>query len=177
MLVYGASGGVGTFAVQIAKALAAEVTGVCSGKNAEMVRSIGADYVVDYTKEDYTKSSKKYNIIIATTGYRPIMEHKRALAPDGIYAATGGTMFGPDGMKQIWDGMLKAPFISMTGKQKMFMSNTVPNKEDLDYMRGLVEAGKVRPVIDRKYNLVNIAAALTYYKEGHTAGKIVINVA
>jgi NADPH:quinone reductase-like Zn-dependent oxidoreductase len=174
VLINGASGGIGTFAVQIAKALGAEVTGVCSTKNLELVRSIGAAHVIDYTREDFAESGKKYDLILATTGYRPILDYKKALSPDGVYAATGGTMFGKEGMKQIWEGMLIAPFLSLSGRQKMFMSNTVPNRKDLDYMRGLIESGKIKPVIDRKYPLSRVAEALTYYKEGHTKGKIVI---
>lgn len=172
VLINGASGGIGTYAVQIAKALGAEVTGVCSGKNVELVKSLGADYVIDYTKEDFAGSGKKYDIILATTGYRKIGDYRRALTPDGVYAASGGTMFGPDGMKQITECILLGPLLPIGSRQKFIMVEGKPNQENLDFVRGLVEAGKVKPVIDKRYPIERIAEALEYYKLGHTAGKI-----
>ena len=170
VLINGASGGVGTFAVQIAKSFGAEVTAVCSTRNLDMVRSIGADQVIDYTQEDFTKSGQRYDLILATNGYHPISDYKRALSPEGIYVCTGGSM------AQIFQSMLLGPFISMTGSKKMGNSATRPNQKDLVFMKELLEAGKVVPVIDRRYPLSEVAEALRYLEEGHAQGKVVITV-
>ncbi len=175
VLIYGASGGIGTFAVQIAKSFGAEVTGVCSTRNLDMVRSIGADHVIDYTKEDFTKNGKGYDLILATAGYRSIFDYKRALSPRGIYVATGGSMRGPKAMAQIFQANLLGPWISMFGSKKLGSWTVKPNK-DLVFMKELIEAGKVKSVIDRRYPLSEVAEALRYYGEGHARGKVVITV-
>jgi NADPH:quinone reductase-like Zn-dependent oxidoreductase len=170
VLIYGASGGIGTFAVQIAKSFGAEVTGVCSTRNLDMVRSIGADHVIDYTKEDFTQNGQRYDLILATAGYRSIFDYRRALSPKGIYVATGGSM------AQIFQALLLGPWISITGSKKMRMLSMKPNKKDLVFMKELLEAGKVKPVIDRRYTLGEVAEALRYYGERHARGKVVITV-
>jgi len=168
VLIVGASGGIGTFAIQIAKYFGAEVTGVCSTRNADIVRSLGADHVIDYTKEDFTKTGQQYDLILATAGYRPILDYRRALGPGGIYVATGGAM------AQIFEGILLGPFLS-TGGKKMGSMLVEPNR-DLDLMRELIEAGHVKPVIDRCYPLSQTADAFRYYGEGYARGKVVITV-
>lgn len=170
VLVNGASGGIGTFAVQIAKSFGAEVTGVCSTKNLELVRSIGADKTIDYTQEDFTKNGQSYDLILATVGYRSIFDYKRALSPKGIHVVTGGTM------AQIFQPMLLGPLITMTGSKKMVNLSVRPNHEDLVFMKELIEAGKVKPVIDRRYMLSETAEAHRYYNERHSRGKVVITV-
>ncbi|NOX89985.1 MAG: NAD(P)-dependent alcohol dehydrogenase, partial [Calditrichaeota bacterium] len=170
VLINGASGGIGTFAVQIAKSFGAEVTGVCSSRNLDMVHSIGADHVIDYTQEDFTKSGQRYDLILATAGYRSIFDYKRALSPEGIYVATGGSM------AQIFQPMLVGPWISMIGSKKLTNLSNRPNRKDLAFLKDLIEAGKVVPVIDRRYPLSEAADALRYYGEGHARGKVVITV-
>ncbi|MNI30550.1 alcohol dehydrogenase [compost metagenome] len=170
VLINGASGGVGTFAVQIAKTFGAEVTGVCSTAKMEMVRSLGADHVIDYTKEDFTQNGQKYDLIIAANGYHPISDYKRALTPKGTYVMTGGSM------AQMFQAILLGPWISMTGSKKMGNLMTKPNKKDLSFMKELLEAGKVVPVIDRCYPLSEAAEALRYLEKGHARGKIVITL-
>jgi NADPH:quinone reductase-like Zn-dependent oxidoreductase len=170
VLIVGASGGVGTFAVQIAKSFGAEVTGVCSTRNLDMVRSIGADHVIDYTQEDFTRNEQRYDLILAAGGYRSIFDYKRALSPMGTYVATGGAM------AQIYQAMLLGSFISMTGSKKMGNLAMKPNRDDLVFMKELLEAGKVVPVIDRRYPLSEVPEALRYYGEGHSQGKVVITV-
>jgi NADPH:quinone reductase-like Zn-dependent oxidoreductase len=170
VLIYGASGGNGTFAVQIAKSYGAEVTGVCSTRNLDMVRSIGADHVIDYTQEDFTKSGQRYDLILAAAGYRSIFDYKRALSPRGIYVMIGGSM------KQIMQANLLGPSISKAGGKKLVALSHKPNQKDLVFMKELLEAGKVKPVIDRRYPLREVAEALRYYEEGHARGKVVITV-
>lgn len=169
VLIYGASGGIGTFAVQIAKYFEAEVTGVCSTKNLDMVRSLGADHVIDYAKEDFAQNRPCYNLIVATAGYRSIFDYKRALSTEGIYVSTGGAM------AQTFQALLLGPFISMTGSKKLGAMLVKPNK-DLAFMKKLLEAGSVKPVIDRCYPLSETTEALRYYGEGHARGKVVITV-
>ena len=170
VLINGASGGVGGFAVQIAKSFGAEVTAVCSTGKMEMVRSIGADYVIDYTKEDFTKNGKCYDLILAANGYHSLLDYKRALCPGGIYVCTGGSG------AQIAQSMLLGPWISMTGSKKMGSVMAKPDQKDLIFMKGLLEAGKVVPVIDRCYLLSEAAEAFRYLEEGHARGKVVITV-
>jgi NADPH:quinone reductase-like Zn-dependent oxidoreductase len=170
VLINGASGGVGTFAVQLAKAFGAEVTAVCSTRNVDIVRSIGADHVIDYTQEDFTKSGQRYDLILAVNGYHPISEYKRALHPEGVYVMTGGSM------AQLFQAMLLGPVISMTGRQKMGNSGHKPNAQDLLIMKELIEEGKVKPVIDRRYPLGETAEAIRYLEEGHARGKVVITI-
>jgi NADPH:quinone reductase-like Zn-dependent oxidoreductase len=172
VLINGASGGVGTFALQLAKSFGAEVTAVCSTRNLDVARSIGADHVIDYTKKDFTKNGKEYDLILATNGNRSISDYRRALSPKGIYVQTGGSM------AQMSQAMLLGPWISMTGSQKMGnMGVAKPNKKDLVTIKELLEAGKVKPVIDRCYPLGETAEAIRYLEEGHAQGKVVITVA
>jgi NADPH:quinone reductase-like Zn-dependent oxidoreductase len=170
VLINGASGGVGTFAVQIAKSFGAEVTAVCSTRNLDMARSIGADQVIDYTQEDFTKSGKRYDLILAANGYHSIFDYKRALSPKGIYVTTGGSM------AQVFQAMFLGPLISMTGSKKMGSKMAKSNKKDLVFMIELLEAGKVVPVIDRHYPLSEVAEALRYLEEEHARGKVVITL-
>ena len=170
VLINGASGGVGTFAVQIAKSFGAEVTGVCSTRKLDMVRSIGADQVIDYTREDFTKSGQRYDLILATAGDRSIFDYKRALSPDGIYVCAGGSL------AQYFQATLLGPLISMTGSKKLGSMLGNPNQKDYVFLIELFEAGKVVPVIDRRYPLSEVPEALRYYGEGHAQGKVVITV-
>ena len=170
VLINGASGGIGTFAVQIAKSFGAEVTGVCSTRNLDLVRSIGADEVIDYTREDFAKSGRHYDLILAAAGYRSIFDYKRALSPSGVYVVTGGSM------AQIFEPMLLGPWVSMTGGKKMGNLSAKPSQEDLAFVKELFEAGKVVSVIDGRYPLSEVAEALRYYGEGHSRGKVVITV-
>jgi NADPH:quinone reductase-like Zn-dependent oxidoreductase len=169
VLIYGASGGIGTFAVQIAKSFGAEVTGVCSTRNLELVRSIGAEHVIDYTKEDFAHNGKRYDLILATAGYRSIFDYQRALSPKGNYVATGGSM------AQVFQPMLLGPWLS-TGGRKMSNLAMKPNKKDLTFIKELIEAGKVTPVIDKSFPLSELPEALRYYGEGHSRGKVVITM-
>ena len=172
VLINGAGGGVGTFAVQLAKAFGAEVTGECSTRNVDMVRSIGADQVIDYTQEDFTKNGQRYDFIFAVNGYHSIFDYKRALSPKGVYVMIGGSMAA------MVQAMLLGPVISMTGRQKMgSMGVAKPNQKDLVFMKELLEAGKVVPVIDRRYPLGETAEAIRYLEAGHAQGKVVITVA
>ena len=170
VLINGASGGVGTFAVQIAKSFGAEVTAVCSTRNLDMARSIGADQVIDYTQENFTQNRQRYDLILAANGYHSISDYKRALSPEGIYVCTGGSM------AQIFQSMLLGPWMSMTGSKKMGNLAAKSNKKDLFFMKELLEAGKVVPVIDRCYPLSEVAEALGYLGEGHARGKVVITI-
>jgi NADPH:quinone reductase-like Zn-dependent oxidoreductase len=170
VLIYGASGGVGTFAVQIAKAFGAEVTAVCSTGKVELVRSLGADHVIDYTKDDFTQSGKRYDLILAANGYHPLSAYQRALTPQGIYVMTGGSM------AQMFEAMLLGPLRSKKGGQKLGNLMAGPKQQDLVFMKELIEAGKVTPVIDRCFPLRDTAAAIRYLEEGHAKGKIVITV-
>ena len=170
VLINGASGGVGTFAVQIAKSFGAEVTAVCSTGNVDMVRSLGADQVIDYTKEDFTKQELRYDLILAVNGYHPIFDYKRALSPKGRYVMSGGSM------AQFFQAMLLGPVISMTGSNKMGNFLARANQKDLLFIKELLEAGKVVPVIDKRYSLSEVADALRYFGEGHAKGKVVITV-
>jgi NADPH:quinone reductase-like Zn-dependent oxidoreductase len=169
-LIYGAGGGVGIFAVQIAKFFGAEVTGVCSTRNLEIVRSIGADHVIDYTQEDFTRSGRRYDLIIAVNGYRSILDYRRALKPNGIYVVLGGSM------AQIVQGMLVGPVLSWIGDKKMRITMARANQNDLVFLKELLEAGKVVPVIDRCYPLGEVAEAIKYLLAGHARGKVVISI-
>lgn len=171
VLINGASGGVGTFAVQIAKFFGAEVTAVCSTRNLDMVRSIGADHVVNYTKEDFTQNVQRYDLIFAVNGYHPLSDYQRALNPQGIYVCAGGTL------PQIFQAMLLGPWMSRKrGKKMGFMGIAKTNQKDLVFMGELLEAGKVVPVIERYYPLSEVAAAIRYLAEGHAHGKVVITL-
>ena len=171
VLINGASGGVGTFAVQLAKAFGADVTAVCSTGNMESMRSIGADQVIDYTHEDFTHNGQRYDLILAVNGYHSIAAYKRALRPEGVYVMTGGSM------AQLFQAMLLGPVMSRTGRQKMGNSAHTPNTQDLLVMKELIEEGLVTPVIDRRYPLGETAEAIRYLEKGHAQGKVVITVA
>jgi NADPH:quinone reductase-like Zn-dependent oxidoreductase len=170
VLVNGASGGVGSFAVQIAKSFGAEVTAVCSTSNMDMARSMGADHVIDYTQEDFTQNGHRYDLILAANGYHPLSHYKRALSPEGIYVGTGGSM------AQTFQAMLMGPIVSMTGSKTMGNMLVKPNKNDLVFMKELIEAGKVVPVIDRCYPLSEVPDAYRYIEKGNAQGKVVITV-
>src|SRR5882762_8904084 len=174
VLINGASGGVGTFAVQIAKSFGAEVTGVCSTRNVAMVRSIGADHVIDYTQEDFTKSGQRYDLILDNVGTHSLLEYRRALNPKGIFVMIGSTSPGN------WFGFLTTPIealmLSPFVSQKFGMILAELNKEDLTILSDLMQSGKVTPVIDRRYKLSEVPAAIQYLEEGHARGKVVINV-
>ena len=176
LLINGASGGVGTFAVQIAKSLGAEVTGVCSTRNLAMVRSLGADHVIDYTQADYTRSGQRYDVILDNVGNRSLLENRRALTDDGKFVLIGGG--GPDNGR--WIGpmispvkaMLLSPFI----KQEMGMMLAELTKEDLTLLGGLMQSGKVTPVIDRRYTLREVPEAIRYLETGRARGKVIITM-
>jgi NADPH:quinone reductase-like Zn-dependent oxidoreductase len=172
VLVNGASGGVGTFAVQIAKSYGTEVTGVCSTRNVDMVRSIGADHVIDYTKEDFTRMGQQYDLIFDAVGNRSVSDYQRALSPDGICSVAGFTT-----MSRLFQVILLGAWVSKTGSMKIGLMKTAsPNKKDLVVIKELLEAGKVVPVIDRPYPLSQVSEAIRYLETGHARGKVVIAV-
>ncbi|WP_149179580.1 NAD(P)-dependent alcohol dehydrogenase [Streptomyces sp. TRM49041] len=171
VLVNGAAGGVGTFAVQIAKALGAEVTGVCSTRNVEMVRSIGADHVIDYTKEDFTTGGKRYDLVLDNVGNHPLSACRRALTPQGslvLISGEGGRWLGPLGR------IMHALVLSLFVRQRLVFFMARPTKDDLEALRELLESGKVTPVIDRTYPLSELPEAIRYLETGHARGKVVI---
>jgi NADPH:quinone reductase-like Zn-dependent oxidoreductase len=168
VLINGAAGGVGTFAVQIGKALGAEVTAVCSSRNVEMVRSIGADHVVDYTSEDFTRNGRRYDLILDNVGNRAFTDLRQALTPQGVIIPNSGH----GGMSYVLKAFLLSPFMRQQGQPLM----TKNNNKDLVYLQELIEAGKVTPVIDRTYPLPETPMALGYAAEGHVRGKVVITV-
>jgi NADPH:quinone reductase-like Zn-dependent oxidoreductase len=171
VLVNGASGGVGTFAVQIAKAFGAEVTAVCSTRNVDNARTMGADHVIDYTGEDFTRNGQQYDRIIAANGDTSIRGYRRALCPEGICVVIGGSL------SQIFQALLLGPLVSKTGSKKFgFMGIAKLNQKDLVLLKELLEGGKVVPMIDRCYPLSETAKALQYLEEGHARGKVVITV-
>jgi NADPH:quinone reductase-like Zn-dependent oxidoreductase len=175
VLINGASGGVGTFAVQIAKSFGAEVTGVCSTRNTEMVRSIGADHVIDYTKQDFTQGAQRYDLILDTVGNHPLLEARRVMNPKGVFVIVGGPN---DGM---WLGpmispikaFMIAPFVS---QRFVMVLADVNRTADLNILRDLMQAGKLTPVIDRQYGLDEVPAAIRYLETGHARGKVVISM-
>jgi NADPH:quinone reductase-like Zn-dependent oxidoreductase len=174
VLINGASGGVGTFAVQIAKSIGAEVTGVCSGRNGEMVRSLGADRVIDYTREDFTIGEQRYDLMLDNIGNRSISECRRILKPKGIYLSSFGQP------ENLWFGpvlyLLKMITLSLFVSQTMRTFVATMNTEDLITLRELVEAGSLTPAIDRTYPLSEIRQAMRHLEAGHARGKVVISV-
>ena len=174
VLINGASGGVGTFAVQIAKTYGADVTGVCSTRNVEMVKSIGADHVIDYTKEDFTQGSARYDLIIDNVGSHTLSEYRRVLTPNGALVMVGGPS------DNSWLGplttSLKAYLVSPFVKQKMIFMLAQTNQEDLNVLRDLMQSGKLTPVIDRRYPLAETPQAISYLEQGHAKGKVIITV-
>ncbi len=176
VLINGASGGVGTFAVQIAKSMGAEVTGVCSTRNLELVRSLGADHVIDYTKEDFTKGEQRYDVILDNVGNQALSGFRRALTPNGICVMIGGGGPNDGGLLGPMARPIKALLMSPFTSQKMGMFMAELTKSDLTTLADLMQAGKVTPVIDKTYPLAQIADAIRYLEEGHARGKVVIAV-
>jgi NADPH:quinone reductase-like Zn-dependent oxidoreductase len=160
----------GTFAVQIAKAFGAEVTAICSTKNLEMAHSIGADHVIDYTREDFTRNDKQYDVVLAVNGYHPISDYQHVLKPEGIYVVAGGSML------QLFQAAFQGRRASKTGRKKTYVVSLVQNQKDLVFMKELLESGKVIPVIDGCYPLSKAAEALWYFEKAHAKGKVVITV-
>jgi NADPH:quinone reductase-like Zn-dependent oxidoreductase len=175
VLVIGAGGGVGTFTVQIAKAMGATVTGVASTSKLDLVRSIGADDAIDYTREDFTDGSRRWDVIVDTAGRRPLREVRRALTPKGTLVVVGGDG-GGSWTGGFFRGMLRGRVVSMFVGQTLSGINAKETKEDLKALSELIEAGSVTPVVDRTFDLVEAADAVRYLAEGHPAGKIVVIV-
>lgn len=174
VLIIGASGGVGTFAVQIAKALGAHVTGVCSGRNIELVGSIGADEVIDYTKQDFTRTGQRYDLILDNIGDRSVGQRKRVMNPNATLVVVGGPktnrMFGP------MTAFVKVSVASRLGRGKLMGMLAQPIQADLVTLTGLLESGKVTPVIDKTYLLPEVPKAVAYLGEGHARGKVVVSI-
>jgi NADPH:quinone reductase-like Zn-dependent oxidoreductase len=174
VLINGASGGVGLFAVQIAKALGAEVTAVCSTRNVELVRSLGADRVVDYTREDFTRGDERYDVLFDNAGSRSWRECKRVLKPNARVVLVGGQMGGP--VLGPLGHVIRMKLAALLGSRKAVFFVAKFNQPDMEVLRELLEAGKVKPVVDRRYPLSEIADAFRYLGEGHAQGKVVISV-
>lgn len=170
VLIDGASGGVGTFAVQIAKSFGAEVTAVCSPRNVDRARSIGADHVIDYTREDFTHSGLRYDLIFGANVHHSIFDYRRALSRKGIFVVAGGSMM------RLLEAVLLGPLLSRIGSGKTRFFIAKMNTKDLAILKDLLEAGRIVPVIDRRYPLGEVSEALRYREEGHAQGKIVITV-
>jgi NADPH:quinone reductase-like Zn-dependent oxidoreductase len=170
VLIQGAGGGVGTFSVLIAKAFGAEVTAVCGTHNVEVIRSIGADHVIDYTQEDFTRNGTLYDLILAVNGYHPLRDYKRALSPHGMYLVAGGSL------KQVFEAMALGPLASRNGQKLTFMGIASTPKADLLLLSEMLESGTIVPAIDRTYPLEETAAAMRYLRDGHAEGKVVITV-
>lgn len=170
VLVNGAAGGVGTFAVQLAKCLGAEVIAVCSTRNLEQARSLGADKVIDYAKEDFTRGGERYDLILGANGDRSLVDYRRALVPGGIYVMTGGSN------RQIFSALFLGPLLSLGTGKKLGAMTARTSRKDLVFVKELIEAGKVKAVIDRRYLLAEVAEAIRYLEEGHARGKVVITV-
>lgn len=168
--VVGASGGVGTFAVQIAKALGAEVTAIASTKKLDLLRTLGVDHVVDYTREDFTRLDQRFDLILAVNGYRPLTGYRRALKPRGTYVMAGGKG------NQLTEAIVLGPLVSRRGGQTVTSLMAAPNADDLAFVKGLIEDGKVTPVIERTYPLEETADAVRHVGAGHAAGKVVVKV-
>jgi NADPH:quinone reductase-like Zn-dependent oxidoreductase len=175
VLINGASGGVGTFSVQLAKWLGGEVTGVCSTKNVELVRSLGADHVIDYTREDFTRGAERYDLIIDNVGSHPLLDYRRVMTPHGVMVIVGG----PNSRGQMLGGltfMLTALILNPFVSQRFAPFLAELNPKDLSLLAGLIQQGKLKPVIDRRYPLAQLPEAMSYLEAGHARGKIVIDV-
>ncbi|MGJ4788625.1 NAD(P)-dependent alcohol dehydrogenase [Leptospira koniambonensis] len=170
VLINGSSGGVGTFAIQLAKYFGADVTAVCSTSKMNQSISLGADQVIDYTKEDFTKNGKKYDLIVGVNGYRTLSEYKSSLYPKGRYVMAGG------GTAQLFQALLLGPFISRAGSQKIIAASSEPNQKDLLFLSDLLKSGKIKSVIDRRYKLEEVPQAIQYVEEGHASAKVIITV-
>jgi NADPH:quinone reductase-like Zn-dependent oxidoreductase len=177
VLINGASGGVGTFAVQIAKSFGADVTGVCSTRNVDLVKSLGADHVIDYTKEDFTKGDQRYDVILDNVANRSLSENQKLLTPNGIYVLIGGGGANEQGFVGALGKALNASLYSHFVKQKMGMMMAQPSTQDLTLLAEMVQSGKLKTVIDRTYkSLSEVPDAIRYLEEGHAKGKVVITV-
>lgn len=176
VLINGASGGVGTFAVQIAKSFGADVTGVCSTRNVDLVRSLGADHVIDYTKEDFTKNEQRYDVILDNVANHSLSECRRVLKPTGIYVLIGGGGANEQGLLGGLGNALKAMVFSRFVSQKMGMMMADPSNKDLTILGDMMQSGKVKPVIDRIYKLSEVPDAIRYLEQGHARGKVVITL-
>ncbi len=176
VLINGASGGVGTFAVQIAKSFGADVTGVCSTRNVDLVRSLGADHVVDYTKEDFTKSEQRYYVILDNVTNRSLLECRRVLTPKGKYVMIGGGGPNDQGLIGPLANPIKAMLLSPFVSQEMGMMMADTSQKDLTILADMIQSGKVKPVIDRTYKLSEVPAAIAYLEQGHARGKVVITL-
>ena len=170
VLIDGASGGVGTFAVQIAQALGADVTAVCSTKNVETARALGTSRVIDYRREDFTRDGQRYDLILAANAYRSLSDYRRVLNPGGAYVMTGG------GGVQILQAMLLGAFVSLTSSRRMGNLMAVATKNDLVALKELLETGKIKPVIDRTVALSDVPDAIRYLEEEHARGKVVVSI-
>ena len=168
-LICGAGGGVGTFAVQLAKYFGADVTAVCGPKNAALVKSLGADRVIDYTAEDFTQSANRYDLIVAINGVQSLSTYRRLLNEKGSLVVVGG------GLSQVFKSLFFGPLLSLGGKKTRVLA-AKPNRQDLSFLISLVESGSIKPVIDRRYSLEQTAEAVAYLAQGHAAGKVVIHV-
>jgi len=171
VLIYGSGGGVGTFAVQIAKSFGTEVTAVCGPRNVDIARCIGADHVIDYSRGNFSDYGQQFDLIVGVNGYHSIFDFKRALKPDGKYVMVGGTV------KQLLQAMFVAPFLSKFGSRKMLGMMTRPTVEDLIVLKDLLEAGKIVPAIDRCFPLTETVDAIHYVLDGHPRGKVVLSIA
>ena len=169
VLIVGCAGGVGTFALQLAKFYDTEVTGVCSSKNVQQSKTLGADFVIDYTTEDFSKSDKSYNLILGINGNYPLLSYRKCLAPNSIYVMVGGSL------SQISKSLLFGWLLSF-GSKKMRSVSAKPNREDLEFLGTLLENGKIKPIIDRRYPLDKTSDAMNYISQGHSTGKVVINI-
>ncbi|PLT28113.1 NAD(P)-dependent alcohol dehydrogenase [Peribacillus deserti] len=170
VLIHGASGGVGTFAVQIAKSFGAEVTAVCSTRNVKIAKSLGADSVIDYTREDFAKMNDRFDLIIGANGYQPISVYRRALKTNGIFVHVGGSS------AQLFQAMTLGPWISLSGDKKVHSFLQRSNQKDLQHIKDLLEKGKVKPVIDKHFALHEVPEAFKYFAEGHAQGKVIIQI-
>ena len=170
VLIHGASGGVGTFAVQIAKALGAEVTAVVSTRNVDIVKSLGADHVIDYKKDYFANDSKTFDVIFGVNGSQSIFTYKKKLKENGVFIHVGGAN------SQFYQTMLLGPLLSLFGKKKFIPFLQRPNQQDLVFINGLIEEGKVKPVMDRSYSLKEVPKAFQYFEKGHAQGKVIITI-
>ncbi|MFJ5761005.1 NAD(P)-dependent alcohol dehydrogenase [Neobacillus sp. NPDC093182] len=170
VLINGASGGVGTFAVQIAKSFGAEVTGVCSTRNVDILQTLGADHVIDYSKEKFTENNQRYDLILGVNGHQPLSDYKRALKPNGIFIHVGGSE------AQMFQAMTLGAWISKTSNKKVSTFLQRANQKDLVFLKELLETGKIKPVIDRQYKLSDVREAFRYFEQGHAQGKVVITI-
>lgn len=170
VLIHGASGGVGTFAVQIAKAFGAEVTAVVSTRNVDIARSLGANQVIDYKKEDMKDHDQTYDLILGVNGGQSLTTYKRMLKENGVFVHVGGES------SQMYQTMIQRSWLSMSGKKKFFTFLQRANQKDLVLMKELIEEGKIKPVIDRSYSLIEVPDAFRYFEQGHSQGKVIIEI-